>query len=96
MRRVRPAGAAIASRILAAAAGGYALSAASAVWLAVALPGPRSEATTAGSLASFAVMTGAVLWAFAARTPARAWTGLAIPAAALAVLATALAPGGAP
>ncbi|MGQ9364979.1 DUF3649 domain-containing protein [Azospirillum sp. ST 5-10] len=71
--------AAVGSRVLAAGAGGYALSAAVAVWLGLVLPGPRSEAVTTGILVSFLVMTGAVLWAFGARSTLRAWLGLLLP-----------------
>lgn len=75
---------AIALRVLAAAMGGYALSTAVAVFCAVALPEPRAEAVTAGILASFVVMPGAIMWAFAAASPMRAWLGVLVPAALLA------------
>ena len=85
----------IASRVVAAIAGGYAVATAAAVCAALALPGPRSEAVLAGMLLSFAVYAGAVIWVFAATTATRAWIGLAIPGAALAVIAW-LAGGGGP
>ena len=69
----------IASRTLAAIAGGYLLSALVAAVSALYLPTTRVEATLAGMLASFVVYTCAVMWAFAARTAGRAWAGIAAP-----------------
>lgn len=77
----------IASRIAAAAIGGYALAAAVAASAATALPGPGSEAVLIGIMLGFVVYTGAMLWAFAARTPIRAWAGLLIPTLAFALIA---------
>lgn len=66
----------VASRAVAAIAGGYAVAALATAALALFLPLPRSEAALTGTLLSFAVYTGAVLWSFAARTAWRAWRGL--------------------
>lgn len=78
----------IASRALAAVAGGYLLSALVATVSALYLPTTRVEATLSGMLVSFVVYTCAVMWAFAARTAGRAWAGIAAPCAPLgAVLA---------
>lgn len=71
----------IASRVGAAAFGGYALAAAVAGFLALALPMPRAEAVMTGTMVSFAVYVGAVLWVFAASSAGRAWLGLAVPTA---------------
>ncbi|MGJ7613025.1 MULTISPECIES: iron transporter [unclassified Variovorax] len=80
----------VASRAAAAIAGGYGVAALSAAVLALCLPAAfgmaRSEAVTTGTLASFIVFALAVMWVFAARTAARAWSGLAVAAAPLAVL----------
>lgn len=63
---------AVAGRVLLAAFGGYAVAALASAWLALILPGPRAEAVSAATLASFSIMAAAVIWVFAARTIARA------------------------
>nr|WP_218088240.1 DUF3649 domain-containing protein [Variovorax sp. SG517] len=77
----------VASRAVAAIAGGYGVAALSSVVLALCLPAvfgmARSEATMTGLLASFAVFAFGVMWVFAARTALRAWSGLALAAAVL-------------
>lgn len=73
----------VASRTLAAVAGGYAVSAMAGTVMALYLPASRAEATLTGMLLSFAVYTCAVMWVFAARTAWKAWLGLLLPAAAL-------------
>lgn len=74
----------VASRAVAAIAGGYGVAALCAAALAMCLPAAfgmaRSEATMTGTLASFIVFALAVMWVFAARTALRAWSGLAIAA----------------
>ncbi len=81
----------VASRAVAAIAGGYVVAALSSVVLAICLPAvfgmARSEATMTGLLASFAVFALAVMWVFAARTARRAWLGLVAAAAVLGLLA---------
>ncbi|MBR0643056.1 DUF3649 domain-containing protein [Plastoroseomonas hellenica] len=59
-----------------AAASGYGLAALWAMACAVALPMPRQEAVLGGMLLGFLVHAGAAIWAFAARSPARAIGGL--------------------
>lgn len=76
----------LASRIVAALVGGYALAALASV-AAVALPISRSEAVLTGMLASFAVYAGAVVWVFAVRSAWRAWGGLLVAALPLATAA---------
>ncbi|WP_434057714.1 DUF3649 domain-containing protein [Acidovorax cavernicola] len=75
----------VASRAVAAIAGGYGVAALSAAVLALGLPAlfdmARSEAALTGTLASFLVYAVAVMWVFAARSAWRAWIGLAIAAA---------------
>lgn len=63
---------AVAGRVLLAAFGSYAVAALACAWLALILPGPRAEAVSAATLASFSIMAAAVIWVFAARTIARA------------------------
>lgn len=79
----------IASRAAAAILGGYLLASASILACAAVLPGLRAEAVMTTSLLSYAIYTGAALWAFAARSARRAWLGLLAPSTVL--LATAAA-----
>jgi hypothetical protein len=65
----------VASRILAAVFGGYALAALVSV-AAIALPISATQAVLVGQLSSFAVYAGAVIWVFAVRSARRAWLGL--------------------
>lgn len=86
----------VAARVVAAIAGGYALAAAATALLALLLPRlsvlsmSRADAVVAATLLSFTIYACAVLWVFAARSAARAWLGLLLPAAALAGAATIL------
>jgi hypothetical protein len=72
---------------MAATIGGYALTIAASISLSNILPLPRSDAVLTAILLSFAFYAGTVLWAFSARTPRRAWVGLAFPSVILACLA---------
>jgi hypothetical protein len=72
----------LASRIVAALFGGYALAALASV-AALALPAGKPQAVLTGMLASFAIYAGAVIWVFAARSARRAWTGLLVAAVPL-------------
>lgn len=76
----------VASRIVAAIVGGYALGALSSV-AALALPMSATQGVVTGMLASFLVYTGAVIWVFLARSATRAWAGLAVVAVPLALAA---------
>lgn len=73
---------ALASRIVAALFGGYALGALGSV-ATLALPASRPQAVLAGMMLSFLFYAGAVIWVFAARSALRAWAGLAAAAAPL-------------
>lgn len=64
---------AVASRVLAAILGGYAVAYAATAFLAVYLPLIRADRVTFASLACFAVYTAAILYAFGARSALRAW-----------------------
>ena len=66
----------VSARILAAVAGGYAVSNVAAVGLAHALPLPRADAVMAGILATFLFYAAAVVWCFGARTVRQAWLGI--------------------
>lgn len=61
------------SRSLAAAIAGYGFTATITALLAVILPLPRTEATTAATLMSIFVYVAAVLWAFTARSAGQVW-----------------------
>ena len=74
------------SRIVAALFGGYALAALASVAV-LALPMSKPQAVLTGMLASFAIYAGAVVWVFAVRSALRAWVGLLVAAAPLAVAA---------
>lgn len=78
------------SRSVAAIVGGYGLAAVTAVFCAVALPGPRGQAVLTGMLVAIVVAACAALWAFATRTAMRAWLGILLPALLLAAAARAM------
>lgn len=85
VHRVRATGPLI-SRIVAALFGGYALAALGSV-AALALPMSKPQAVLTGMMASFALYAGAVIWVFAVRTALKAWLGLIVVAAPLALAA---------
>ncbi|GJL61025.1 MAG: hypothetical protein NPIRA03_38820 [Nitrospirales bacterium] len=68
----------VTSRVGAATCGGYALTYACTAWLSAVLPLAKSEAVLTASMISFVIYTAAILWAFAANTPMRAWLVLLI------------------
>jgi hypothetical protein len=74
------------ARIVAAIGGGYGLAALASV-AALALPMSKPQAVLTGMLASFAIYAGAVIWVFAVRSALKAWIGLLIVAAPLALAA---------
>ncbi|GJH22601.1 DUF3649 domain-containing protein [Caballeronia novacaledonica] len=83
----------LASRIVAAIFGGYALAALASV-AALALPMSKPQAVLTGMLASFSVYACAVIWVFAVRSARRAWTGLVIVAVPLLLAASSVWAGG--
>lgn len=85
MHRVRSTGPLV-SRIVAALLAGYALAALASVAV-LALPMSKPQAVLTGMLASFAIYAGAVVWVFAVRSARRAWAGLLVAAAPLALAA---------
>lgn len=74
----------LASRIIAALFGGYALAALTSV-AALSLPVNTTDAAFTGLQLSFLVYAGAVIWVFAVRSHQRAWAGLLIAALPLLV-----------
>lgn len=82
------------SRIVAATVGGYALAAAATVLLTVLWPLPRSQAVLAANMLSFVWYTIAVMWVFSTKSATRAWVGMVLPTALIAVLSVLLMPAG--
>lgn len=76
----------VASRACAALLGGYALASFLSVTLALGSRSPREEAIAGATPLAFLAFAGAVLWAFAARSAARAWLGIATPTVIFAAL----------
>ena len=85
----------IASRVIAAVVGGYALATLATLALAYGLPGSRAGALMTGMMASFAVYAAAIVWAFAARSATFAWTGILAGCAACGAACLLLRAGGA-
>ncbi|BCA56628.1 hypothetical protein W02_37680 [Nitrospira sp. KM1] len=77
----------VASRTAAAVLGGYALAYAATACLTLILPLAKSEAVLTAAMLSFVWYTGAILWAFAAATPRRAWIGVVVPTICFAAVA---------
>src|SRR5215217_7907462 len=75
----------VASRTVAATAGGYALASLAAAVLALALPLPREEAVTAGALVAFLLLPLAAVGCFATSSARRAWLCILVPGIALAL-----------
>ncbi len=76
----------VASRVLAAALGGYAAAAAATVLLALVWPLPPAHAVLASTMLSFVWYTLAVIWVFSVRTATRGWFGVLGAAAVMASL----------
>lgn len=71
----------VASRVLAAALGGYALTSSLTVLLSLVWPLPKGQAVLAASMLSFTLYAVAVIWVFSVRSATRAWLGMLIPTA---------------
>ncbi|MDE1164981.1 MAG: DUF3649 domain-containing protein [Pseudomonas sp.] len=76
---------AVASRVVAAALGGYVLASLASVCVAWLMPGSRADAVVTAMMLSFLVYLVAVLWCFACHSAWRAWLGLLLPIALLAL-----------
>lgn len=86
---------AVLSRVLAAVLGGYALTSAGTVLLALTWPGvPKAQGVLWASMLSFTVYTVAVIWVFTTRSATRAWIGMLGSTAVCAAVAWMLMPGG--
>lgn len=68
------------TRTLTGFGGGYVLAASSALLMAQALPMLRLDAVLTGGMIGFLIYVGAIIWAFAARTPIHACAGVLGPA----------------
>ncbi|SSW67614.1 hypothetical protein AVE30378_02651 [Achromobacter veterisilvae] len=82
----------VASRVVAAAVGGYGLTSATIVLVALLLPLPRAQAVLASSMLGFVWYTLAVIAVFSVRTAVRAWLAIAPPTAAIALACAWLLP----
>ncbi|MFF7705842.1 DUF3649 domain-containing protein [Pseudomonas sp. NPDC007930] len=67
---------AVASRILAAALGGYALAALASICLAWTLPMAKAQAVITSMMLAFVVYLLVVVWCFACRSTWRVWAGV--------------------
>lgn len=85
---------AVVSRIFVAIFGGYVFAATASVFLSYILPMQRADALMTGILLSFAFYTGAIIWAFAARTGILAWAGILLPSIAMAAVCFAFSAAG--
>ena len=65
------------SRTVAAVFGGYILTSAATVLLALIWPLPRAEAVAASTMLSFILYTGVIVWIFTVRRLRNLWLGLA-------------------
>jgi hypothetical protein len=77
---------AVASRIIAAVFGGYLVGALTSICITQWLPLPRADAVVTGMMLSFIAYLLAVIWCFACRSAWRAWGGVMLPAAILALI----------
>ncbi|PYE19839.1 uncharacterized protein DUF3649 [Paraburkholderia silvatlantica] len=68
----------VVSRVCAAIFGGYVVATALSVLLARLLPLSKASAVTAAIMVTPVLYLAAMLWAFAARSPSRAWVGQGI------------------
>jgi hypothetical protein len=82
------------SRIVAATVGGYALAAAATVLLTLLWPLPKAQAVLAANMLSFVWYTIAVMWVFSTKSATRAWVGMTLPTALIALLSVLLMPAG--
>jgi len=85
---------AVASRVAAAAFGGYALTSAATALLALLWPAPRAQAVLWATMLSFIVYTIAVIWVFTTRSATRAWMGMLVATVMVAALAWLIRAGG--
>ncbi len=85
----------VASRAFIALAGGYTVMSLLATAITLLLrSAPREEAIAIGNAPAFLAFAGCIIWAFVAATATRAWLGIGVPGAVLALLVWRLRSGG--
>lgn len=77
---------AVFSRAIAAVLGGYALAYIAAAGMSVWLPMARADAVLTATMLAFVIYALAVMWVFFAHNTLRAWAGIVVPTAVLAIL----------
>ncbi|QXR37180.1 DUF3649 domain-containing protein [Alcaligenes aquatilis] len=82
------------SRIVAATVGGYALAATVTVLLTLLWPLPKVQAVLAANMLSFIWYAIAVMWVFSTKSATRAWVGMVLPTAFIALLCLLVMPAG--
>ncbi len=85
---------AVASRVAAAAFGGYALASTATVLIAIVWPAPKAQGVLWATMLSFTIYAVAVIWVFTTRTAMRAWLGMIASTVVCSVLAWLLWLGG--
>jgi len=83
----------VASRVGAAAVGGYGLTSAATVLLSLVLPFSKANAVATASMLSFALYTFVIVWVFSTRSAIRAWLWIVGTTAILGALCYLLAQG---
>lgn len=83
----------VASRVAAAALGGYGLTSAATVLLALVLPLSKANAVATASMLSFALYALVIIWVFSTRSASRAWLWIVGTTAILGALCYVLARG---
>ena len=66
----------VASRVFIAAIGGYALTSAATIFLAMVWPLPKAQAVMAATMVSFVLYAVVVIWVFSVASARRAWIGV--------------------
>ena len=85
---------AVFSRVMAAVFGGYALSSAATVLIALLWPASKAQGLLWATQLSFVVYTVAIIWVFSTRSATRAWWGMVIGTVVCSGLAWLLQKGG--
>lgn len=83
----------VASRILAAVAGGYALISVINILLALLLPLSKAQAVEVSTMLSFAIYAGIIVWIFSVKRLRTLWLGLLVSTLLCGALAWVLMPG---
>jgi len=83
----------VASRILAAAVGGYALTSAATVLVSLLWPMPQAQAVGATTMLSFILYAIIIIWVFAAKNLRRIWATIVTSTVVCSALAWLLLPG---